>query len=396
MAGWKLRKDKTQTETPGAENTTEGAPPTTEHIAVPPVAEAMDLLPLPSSRWETPETEWETPVEDQLVAPQEITVPHAEAEAAVEEEELSETDDDLLFEEEDTPLTFLEESPALTEESVPTPPAIAAPLLHEALTAPLPEIIAAPPTEFVGDPEPEMVADPPPVIVVPPPIIVAPPSQIFAEPEPAPEVEYALEPEPEQAPEVVAAPTTAPEPIAVPIAVPEPIAVPPTAPAPPVFEAPPAAPVPPAGADTFTSTLRMDRGDLAASLTSLPLTGLPTVAPFLLDVPPSAMPPTETVHRLVLRLGRLSAPFELTKDVTTIGRPDSELHFYPDVEIDLDDAVSRRHAEVIRRGGEYYVTDAGSTNGTLLNGEKLPPHEQRLLAHGDLIHVGERAEIIFE
>jgi pSer/pThr/pTyr-binding forkhead associated (FHA) protein len=31
--------------------------------------------------------------------------------------------------------------------------------------------------------------------------------------------------------------------------------------------------------------------------------------------------------------------------------------------------VSRRHAQIWREGEDYYVSDLGSTNGTLLNGE---------------------------
>ena len=92
----------------------------------------------------------------------------------------------------------------------------------------------------------------------------------------------------------------------------------------------------------------------------------------------------------------MSAPFDIAKDVTIIGRPDSALHYYPDVEIEMDDAVSRRHAEVIRRGDGYYLADADSTNGTMLNGEMLAAKEERLLAHGDRIRIGERTEIIFE
>lgn len=126
--------------------------------------------------------------------------------------------------------------------------------------------------------------------------------------------------------------------------------------------------------------------------------GLPRVAPFILDAPSTPEGPTmedETRH-LILRLGNLSATFPLVKDVTVIGRPDSKLHYYPDIEIELDDAVSRRHAEIIRRNGQYYVVDAGSTNGTLLNGETLVAHEEQALMHGDRIRLGERAEIIFE
>lgn len=121
----------------------------------------------------------------------------------------------------------------------------------------------------------------------------------------------------------------------------------------------------------------------------------PTVAPFVLDTAPApAAPPA--APQIVVHIGRLSAPFDLVKDVTTLGRPDSALSYYPDVEIDMDDAVSRRHCEIVRREGGYYLVDTGSTNGTRLNGETLLPHQEHLLAHGDRIHLGDRTEITFE
>ena len=149
-------------------------------------------------------------------------------------------------------------------------------------------------------------------------------------------------------------------------------------------------------AGDFTSTLRMSREELAAAFAPPPPTGIPVVAPFVLDAPLVSPATEETPPRLVVRMGRLSAAFDITKEVTIIGRPDSDLHYYPDVEIDLDDAVSRRHAEIIRRDGAYSIVDTGSTNGTLLNGETLLAHEEHPLAHGDRIRVGERTEIIFE
>ena len=141
---------------------------------------------------------------------------------------------------------------------------------------------------------------------------------------------------------------------------------------------------------------------LAASVVSLAAPApdeareVPEVAPFVMDTP-AAVPTANLPHRLVMRIGKLSASFEVVKDVTVIGRPDSDLHFYPDMEVEMDDAVSRRHAEVLKKGdGQCYLLDSGSTNGTRLNGEMLPPNEEHLLAPGDRIHIGERTEIIFE
>lgn len=125
--------------------------------------------------------------------------------------------------------------------------------------------------------------------------------------------------------------------------------------------------------------------------------GLPKVAPFIVDVDPTQKTSEKAMaNSIVIRIGKLSATYLLTKDVTTIGRPDTIVQNYPDVEIELDDGVSRRHAEIRRHDGQYVITDVGSTNGTLLNGEKLAPNEEIPLHSGDRIHLGERTELIFE
>ncbi len=123
--------------------------------------------------------------------------------------------------------------------------------------------------------------------------------------------------------------------------------------------------------------------------------GIPRVAPFIVDVPPVEEAPAIT-GTLVLHMGKLSASFPITKDQIVIGRPDGAVQSYPDVEIELDDAVSRRHAEIRRHDGGYYLVDTMSTNGTRLNGEKLEVYQEYALAHGDRIRLGDRTEIVFE
>ena len=352
MAGWKLRKDKAQTETSGTEAAEDTAPvsefasppPGAESYALPTVEDDVDAPPV--SRWEMPEEDWHapaetaapTPVEDEPETPEEVVHP--------------------------TPHVFdLSGEPLATPEDfalVDGPPVEAH--HHEVTT---PEEEDEEDLHFAEDAEEDKddlvlvdYSDPAP-LETPAAAIIAPP--IITPPPPL---------EPEAAPDDVVAPE-------------------------PLSFSPPPPPITP-DADGMTSTLRMDRSELAAAFAPPPVAGsIPPVAPFVMDVPPAAAP-TEAAHRLTMRLGRLSAAFDLTKDVTTIGRPDSALHYYPDVEIELDDAVSRRHAEVLHRAGAFYVVDTGSTNGTMLNGELLPPHEERELAHGDRIRVGERTELIFE
>ena len=62
------------------------------------------------------------------------------------------------------------------------------------------------------------------------------------------------------------------------------------------------------------------------------------------------------------------------------------LGFSPECDLVLPDAtVSRRHAVIAVRGDECWISDAGSRNGTYVNGERL--HRERLLHPGDKISI---------
>ena len=71
--------------------------------------------------------------------------------------------------------------------------------------------------------------------------------------------------------------------------------------------------------------------------------------------------------------------------VVTIGRhPDSDLHFDPDVELD----VSARHAELRASDLGWSVYDLHSTNGTFVNGDRVAEH--RRVFTRDVISFGKR------
>lgn len=58
----------------------------------------------------------------------------------------------------------------------------------------------------------------------------------------------------------------------------------------------------------------------------------------------------------------------------------------PTCEWPLDDSsVSRRHARVVQEGGAWFLEDLGSSNGTLLNGVRVP---RLALRGGDLVTLG--------
>jgi FHA domain/zinc-ribbon domain len=84
---------------------------------------------------------------------------------------------------------------------------------------------------------------------------------------------------------------------------------------------------------------------------------------------------------LVIRAGggRAGESFPLEAERMTIGRR-------PDSDIFLDDVtVSRDHALLVRRGGDYYLDDCGSLNGTYINRRRIESHR---LTDGDELQVG--------
>lgn len=57
-----------------------------------------------------------------------------------------------------------------------------------------------------------------------------------------------------------------------------------------------------------------------------------------------------------------------------------------DVPLDADTTVSNRHAVITRHADGLWIEDAGSTNGTFVNGARVT--SPRLLQPGDVVRVG--------
>jgi hypothetical protein len=84
---------------------------------------------------------------------------------------------------------------------------------------------------------------------------------------------------------------------------------------------------------------------------------------------------------LVIRAGggRSGESFALEGARLTIGRR-------PDSDVFLDDVtVSRDHALLVRRNGDYYLDDCGSLNGTYVNRHRIESHQ---LTDGDELQIG--------
>lgn len=70
----------------------------------------------------------------------------------------------------------------------------------------------------------------------------------------------------------------------------------------------------------------------------------------------------------------------------TLGRVTSDIDLSP---LDaLENGVSRNHVIVQRRGETLIISDLDSSNGSYLNGQRLYPHEVRVLRHGDELRLG--------
>lgn len=83
---------------------------------------------------------------------------------------------------------------------------------------------------------------------------------------------------------------------------------------------------------------------------------------------------------LIVRRGAgVGSRFLLDQDVTVAGR-------HPDADIFLDDVtVSRKHAEFLRTGNRFSVSDLGSMNGTYADGQRV---ESASLSHGEEVLIG--------
>jgi hypothetical protein len=96
--------------------------------------------------------------------------------------------------------------------------------------------------------------------------------------------------------------------------------------------------------------------------------------------PPLSVPQTIVPHGLRMLNGPgKDRVFTMRSLVTTIGRDKDN-----DFVLDSTD-VSRHHARVECNGGQWQIIDLNSTNGTKVNGQRVP---RAVLRHGDRIEFG--------
>lgn len=75
-----------------------------------------------------------------------------------------------------------------------------------------------------------------------------------------------------------------------------------------------------------------------------------------------------------------------------IGRADPVSQFRPDLDLTaygaLEQGVGRRHVRLFVQDNQIMVEDMDSTNGTQINGQRLPPRQPKALRDGDQLQLG--------
>ncbi len=113
--------------------------------------------------------------------------------------------------------------------------------------------------------------------------------------------------------------------------------------------------------------------------------------------PPPPAPPARAAlapASLLVRSSGAGLPLPAVTQAV-IGRSDPVSNFFPDLDLTphgaVEGGVGRRHARLFVQGGQIFVEDLDSTNGTFRNGARLAPRQPTPLANGDELRLGNLA-----
>jgi hypothetical protein len=107
-------------------------------------------------------------------------------------------------------------------------------------------------------------------------------------------------------------------------------------------------------------------------------------------VPASALPPARLTIQRTRAAGLAGQTVEITHSPFTLGRRGRDLNF------EGDDNVSRAHGSINFIDGVFTIIDEGSTHGTAINGNRIPPNVAVPLNGGERIMLGTTTMLIFE
>ena len=128
-----------------------------------------------------------------------------------------------------------------------------------------------------------------------------------------------------------------------------------------------------------------DRIAAGAAVAVLPKGEAPRAAP-----PPAA--PAPAMPRAALIVTKSGNSYPLAKALTLIGRHDPVTGIHPEVDLskeELGKSVSRRHAKIEFRDGQFFLTEEiGTLNNTTVNNVKLETGVMTPLIDGDEIGLG--------
>ena len=96
--------------------------------------------------------------------------------------------------------------------------------------------------------------------------------------------------------------------------------------------------------------------------------------------------------RLVVQASGATLNLTPGKNEYLIGREDPVSGSFPDVDLvpygGEEGGVSRRHAQILRRGGQFSIEDLNSVNYTFVNRQKVAPGTPHPLQDGDEVRLG--------
>jgi len=117
------------------------------------------------------------------------------------------------------------------------------------------------------------------------------------------------------------------------------------------------------------------------------------------DVPP-AVPSSFVTGRLVIQETNVSLTIPASKTSIIIGREDPVSGVFPDIDLDPhgghEAGVGRRHAQILSQGGQMYIEDLDSVNGTIVNKQKISSRQPYLLHSGDELRLGKMALVYYD